>query len=59
MPKLTLTQTLPDLPDEFSIDELVERLLIIDKIEKGRREYAEGKMLTSEEVHKRMEQWGK
>lgn len=59
MTKNTLTATLPDLPDEFSIDELIERLLIIEKIEKGRREYSEGKTLTSDEVSKRMQAWGK
>ena len=57
MTKHTLTETLPDLPDEFSIEELIERLLIVEKIEKGRRQYSEGRTLTSEEVSKRMQEW--
>jgi predicted transcriptional regulator len=59
MTKLALTETLPNLPDEFSIDELIEQLLIVEKIEKGKQQYNEGKVLTSEEVRKRMGQWGK
>lgn len=59
MTKHTLTETLPELPDEFSIDELIERLLVLEKIEKGRRQYSEGKTLTSEEVSKLMQEWGK
>ena len=59
MTKHTLTASLPDLPEEFSIDELIERLLIVEKIEKGRHQYREGKTLTSDEVAKRMEAWGR
>lgn len=59
MRKTTLAETLPDLPEEFSIDELIERLLLIEKVEKGRRQFDEGKILSSEEVQKRMEAWGK
>lgn len=59
MTKSALVNTLPDLPDEFSIDELIERLLIIEKIENGRRQYQEGKTLTSDQVRERMDKWGK
>lgn len=59
MKKTTLAETLPDLPEEFSIDELIERLLIIEKVESGRRQYREGKVITSEEVQKRISLWGK
>ena len=57
MTKSTLAEALSDLPDEFSIDELIERLLIIEKVENGRRQYEEGKILTSDEVHRRMDSW--
>lgn len=59
MTKSTLTNALPDLPEEFSIDELIERLIIIEKVENGRRQYQEGKVLTSNEVRERMSKWGK
>lgn len=59
MTKTTLTDALPNLPDEFSIDELIERLLIIEKVENGRRQFKEGNVLTSNEVRERMSKWGR
>lgn len=59
MTKTALQDVLPDLPDQFSIDELIERLLIIEKVENGRRQYQAGQILTSDEVRERMMKWGK
>ena len=59
MTKTILASTLPDLPEEFSIDELIERLLIIEKVDNGRKQYQEGKTLTSDQVRERMKKWGK
>jgi len=36
--KTKLKETLENFPEEFSIDDLVEKLIIIDKIEKGRKQ---------------------
>ena len=57
MTKSTLVDALPELPDEFSIDELIERLLLIETIENGRRQYQEGKIPSSEDVKKQMAEW--
>ena len=59
MTKSALTDALSELPDEFSIDELIERLLLIEKVENGRRQYQQGKILSSDEVRKRMSEWAK
>ena len=59
MTKTVLEAALPNLPNEFSIDEIVERLILIEKIENGRKQYAEGKILTSDEVKQRMKEWSK
>jgi hypothetical protein len=59
MTKTTLEAALPNFPNEFSIDEIVERLILIEKIENGRKQYAEGKTLTSEEVKLKMQEWSK
>jgi hypothetical protein len=50
MTKKTLEDALPNFPNEFSIDEIVERLILIEKIENGRKQFIEGQTLTSEEV---------
>ncbi len=57
MTKATLADALPELPDEFSIDELIERLLLIEKVENGRQQYQQGKTMSSEEVKNRMAAW--
>lgn len=43
MKKRTAQETLKGMPDEFSVDELLERLLLIEQIEKGEKEIEEGK----------------
>ncbi len=57
MTKLQVLDTVKNLPDEFSLDELVERLIVLDAIEKGMQQVKEGKVVTSEEAHKRFEKW--
>lgn len=59
MTKRALQEAIPDLPEQFSIDELIERLLIIEKVENGRRQYQAGQTLTADQVRERMNQWGK
>lgn len=59
MTKTALQDALPDLPEQFSIDELMERLLIVEKVENGRWQYQVGKTITSSEVRERLIQWGK
>jgi|GEM_PF-890184 len=54
MTKTALQDALPDLPEQFSIDELIERLLIVEKVKNGRRQYQAGKTITSSEVRERM-----
>lgn len=54
----TLIQTaLNEMPEEFSLDDLMERLILLQSFEQGRRQYAEGKTLTHEEVGQRLEKW--
>lgn len=59
MTKTVLEAALPSFPNEFSIDEIVERLILIEKIENGRKQYKEGNILSSEEVKQKMKEWSK
>jgi predicted transcriptional regulator len=45
------------MPDEFSLEEIIERLIILEKIEKGLAQAKAGQVLSSEEVKKRLEKW--
>lgn len=57
MTREALAESIQHLPDEFSIDELIERLLILEKIEKGRQQYRDGHTLTNEEAKDRLSKW--
>ncbi len=57
MKKTQLLETLQHMPDEFSVDDLIERLLILQRIEEGQRPVNEGKSYTEEEAKKKMEKW--
>lgn len=46
--KTAVIESLNKLPDEFSIDEIMERLIIIEKIERGRQDVRDGKINTEE-----------
>ena len=47
--KKKVLETLNLLPDNFTIDELLERLIILHKVETGLQQVKEGKTLTTDE----------
>jgi predicted transcriptional regulator len=51
--------SIKDLPDSFTIDELIDRLILIEKVEQGLEQSAEGKVIPHEEVKKIIEKWSK
>ena len=55
--KQQVTETLQDMPDEFEMDEIVDRLILLDKIQQGLMDFQEGKTFTEEEAAKRLEKW--
>jgi predicted transcriptional regulator len=48
--KEKVDKTILNLPDSFSLDELVEKLIFIEKIEEGYQQSENGKVVTNEEV---------
>ena len=55
--KEKVLEVITDLPEEFSIDDLVDRLIVLDKIEKGLLEVKEGKVISHEEAKEKMSKW--
>ncbi|MCJ8167579.1 hypothetical protein MKJ04_22240 [Pontibacter sp. E15-1] len=45
------------MPEEFSVDELMERLIILQKIEEGQQQIQAGQFYTEEEAKKKLEKW--
>jgi len=52
-----LLASIQDLPEEFSIDELIERLIVIQKIERGQKQAREGRTNTTEEAKYKLRKW--
>lgn len=57
MKKTQLMETIQDLPEEFSLDELMERLMILQKIEEAQHQIQKGQYYTEEEAKKKLEKW--
>jgi len=59
MTKEKALEALKGLPNEFELDELIERLIFIEKVEKGIKEAEEGKTQSHEAVKKMVDSWRK
>ena len=59
MKKNKVIETINSLPAEFSLEDLIDRLIFIDKVEQGLIEVEEGKTKTNDEVKEASSKWGK
>lgn len=59
MTKEIVIDTVKDLPQEFDLDILVEKLLFIEKVEKGLKQVKSGETVSHEEVKKMVDGWRK
>jgi hypothetical protein len=57
--KTILKKQIENFPEEFSIDELIERLIVIDKIEKANRESENGEVISEEKLEQETASWFK
>lgn len=48
-----------EFPEKFSIDELVERLILIEKIEIGNKQSENGELIPNSELNKEVGKWFK
>jgi hypothetical protein len=55
--KNTVRKTIENLPDSFTIDELIEKLIFIEKVEEGIKQSSEGKTISNEDVKSMIEKW--
>lgn len=59
MKKTTVINTLAEFPKEFLLEDLLERLIILEKIEVGVKEAKEGKVISHEDAKKMIAKWQK
>ncbi|MEI6815121.1 MAG: hypothetical protein WCL14_00825 [Bacteroidota bacterium] len=59
MKKSVVKNALNELPKEFALDELMERLIVIEKIEEGLKDEREGRTISHEQAAKEIKKWRK
>ncbi len=57
--KEKLNKTINNLPDSFTIDELIEQLIFMEKVEEGYLQSEKGKVISNEDVRKVIDKWSK
>jgi len=57
--KTKLIEQIEKFPEGFSIDELVERLILIEKVELGLKQSENGEIISDSDLDKEIELWFK
>lgn len=57
--KAKLKHYIEKFPEEFSMDELIEHLVFVEKLEKRIQQSASDDTISEEDLEKEMEQWFK
>ncbi|MBK7008404.1 MAG: hypothetical protein IPH94_03480 [Saprospiraceae bacterium] len=55
--KELVNSQIKEMPDEFTLDELIERLIIVEKVSRSLKEVEQGKTITEEELDEKMAKW--
>jgi len=55
--KEKLNRTIGTLPDSFTIDELIEQLIFMEKVEEGMQQSEESKVVSNEDVKAMIDKW--
>ncbi len=55
--KEKLIDAIKKLPEGFTDEQVIEELILLDKIEKGLKDIEEGRIYSSEEAEKRLAKW--
>ncbi|MFO7924345.1 MAG: hypothetical protein R6U58_11700 [Bacteroidales bacterium] len=49
--------SIENLPDSFSIDQLIDQLIFLEKIEEGIKQSEEGKVISNEDIKVIIDKW--
>ena len=55
--KSNVIKTITKFPDHFSVDDLVDKMILLDKIEKGMQQADNNQTISDEELNKKIEEW--
>lgn len=57
--KNKVIETVNTFSDNFSIDELIEKLILLDRIDVGNNQSIKNEIISEEELDKNIEEWFK
>lgn len=57
MTKEKLIQTIQELPDSFSVEELFDKIILLQKVEIGLLQSNAGQVVTTEEAREKLQKW--
>jgi len=55
--KIKVIKTISTFPDNFTLDELVEKLIFMDKVERGLEQSLANNVFSEEEAKKKLSKW--
>ena len=55
--KEKILQTVNELPEQFSIEDLFERIILLQKIELGLEQSKSGRVLSTGQARERLKKW--
>jgi len=55
--KEKIIKSIDALPDNVTIDQVIDRIIMLDKIEQGLKDIEEGKTHSTEEVKAKLSKW--
>lgn len=57
--KKIVLRIIDKFPERFTVDELIDKIILIDKIDKGNLQSEQGEIISEEELEKEIEEWFK
>ena len=55
--KEKIKKSLDSLPDNLTIDQVIDRIIMLDKIEKGLKDVEDGNVYSTEEAKAKLSKW--
>ena len=55
--KAKIKKSIDSLPDNLTVDQVIDRIILLDKIEQGLKDAEEGKVFTTDEAKAKLNKW--
>ncbi len=55
--KEKIKKSIDTLPDNLTIDQVIDKMIMLDKIEQGLKDIEDGNLFSTEEVKDKLDKW--